>query len=212
MQEFSIIILCETRRHLVSSTLDSLKSQQGSFEVIVLDRDPAARDLPTSYPELNIRVTPIEKSLPKAMNRALKMAGGSYVQFLQAGDRYISEHGMAFLSEMATQKPPYISSREFFWLSKEKALSIGGFDETLHFVPLEEMLYRFEAAGFKPLICPRVLIDAGTKPVISVREKCRIIYRYFGWKRALHWVFFERRSQILQELKVTLKRSIGRRE
>lgn len=212
MEEFSLIILCEERPHLVGSTLDSLKNQKGSFEVLVLDRDPAARALPALYPELKIRVTPIEKSLPKAMNRALKLATGTYVQFLQPGDRYISEHGLDFLSTLTPQKPHLILSKEFSWLSREKIIDAGGFDESLHFMPLQDLLYRLENRGVKPLICPRVLIDASGPSVVAVRETCRILLRHFGWKRAFNWVFFDHRARLYGDFCKTLKRAFGKKE
>ncbi len=58
MEDFSLNLLCRGRSHLLPSTLDSLKAQNGSFEVLLIDAEGSGRleELANRYEGLNIRV------------------------------------------------------------------------------------------------------------------------------------------------------------
>jgi len=218
MQDFSLIILCAARRHLLSLTLDTLKSQKGSFEVLVIDNDPVDRvgELAANYPEFKLRVERMEGGLAEMMNRGVHEAEGIYIQFLEPGDRYISQHGLAFLSELIEKKPHLILGRgnlhdaRFFWFRREKVLQWGGFNEKFRFCPMRDLLCRFELQGAQLLVCPRVVVDSPYEPIESVRETCQILYRHFGVKRALQWVFVQNRPRFIQRAARFIKQSFWR--
>lgn len=215
MQDFSLIILCQSSPHLLSSTLDSLRMQQGNFEVILLNSASGkGEDWAKSHPELKIKMREEKgRNLAQMMNLGLQMAEGKYVQFMQPGDRYISQHGLSFLTEQMSQHPPFIEARgkteqdHSFWFLKEKVLELGGLDERLHFVPLQDLLFRFKNQKIEPLTCNRVLIDSmGTQPH-SVSETCKIIYRNFGLSYLIKWIFIQDRSQFFSRARAFLKES-----
>lgn len=101
---FTLAILVQKDRHLLPLTLDSLGGQeQGAFEVVLLDGEGSGRlsDLAERYPDLPIRVRDgAGRRLGELMNLGLEAARAPYVQFLEPGDRYISPHGLSYLSEL----------------------------------------------------------------------------------------------------------------
>ena len=108
MEDFSLIILCRKLGHLIPQTLDTLKPQKGAFEVLILDAEGTNRlgDLAKSYPELKLRILDTRGiSLAEMMNEGVGLARGKYIQFLEPGDRYISQHGLEFLSTLIERQP-----------------------------------------------------------------------------------------------------------
>lgn len=218
MEDFSLIILCRSRFHLLPMTLDTLKTQQGSFEVIVLDGEVGRLiELAKSYPDLNFRWKTTASPLSTMMNKAVQMAKGRYIQFLQPGDRYISQYGIHFLTEQIKTHPPLIMARGIapeastYWFSKEKILELGGFDERLLFCPLQDLLYRFQMKGIKPLVCRRAIVDSKTDPIGSVRETCKILYRHFGLLHVLKWIFVDR-SPSFRRVRSLIKEAFWEKE
>lgn len=221
MEDFSLIILCQARKaHLLPSTLDTLKSQQGSFEVLVVEEKQTLYPtlLASGYPELKLKVETVEGGLARMMNWGVKAATGSYIQFLEAGDRYISQHGLSFLSELIQKKPSLISGKgnlnepRFFWFEREKIIESGGFNEKLRFCAIQDLLCRFEIKGLQPLSCPRVLVDSAGDMSSSLWEHCRILYRHFGLKRALNWFFVQNRPFVIHRATRFIKQSFWQSE
>jgi glycosyltransferase involved in cell wall biosynthesis len=214
MEDFSLIILCRGQRHLLPLTLDTLKPQNGSFEVLLLDGEGSGRlsELAHSYPELKIRVQNAEaRNLAEMMNEGLGLARGKYIQFLEPGDRYISQHGLEFLSTLIKQEPHLvyahslvkggISNDEFItarfpWFLKSKLFELGGFDRRLSSCPSMDLLCRlFRDQKTQAVFCRRVLVDSDAEAEVPLRESYKILYRHFGLFRALKWLFFQDRSQ-----------------
>lgn len=193
-------------------TLDALKPQQGAFEVLLLGSSQLSEWV-KSYPELKIRWSHSECSLPQMMNEGVRLAKGKYIQFLEPGDRYISHYGIHFLTQQIDHQPPLIMARGIspetpsHWFFREKILELGGFDERLSFCPLQDLLYRFQTKGIQPLVCRRVIVDSRTDPSSSLRETCRILYRHFGLKEVLRWIFVQDHSQTIRRAKAFLKES-----
>lgn len=203
MEDFSLIILCERGRHLLPMTLDTLKSQKGSFEVLIFCEDRLG-ELSSLYPELKIRIEKPSMNRGEMMNRAIEKAKGTYVQFLESGDRYISQHGLAFLKELIQDQPPLIRDGKFFWALREKIWKEGGFKELC---PIEDLLFRFEQMGIKSLVSPRVLIDSPHEPEAPALGMAKVLYRHFGVKRVMQWFFIENRPKTLEKMSRFIKQS-----
>ena len=216
MEDFSLIILCRGRRHLLPLTLDTLKPQSGSFEVILLDGEGSGRlkeQIPL-YPELKMRVQDASgRNLAEMMNEGIGLAKGKYIQFLEPGDRYISQHGLEFLSTLIGNEPHlvYASTRaregisqgDFItarspWFLRSKILELGGFDQKLSRCPAFDLLCRlFHDQKTEAVFCRRVLIDSEGQTA-PVRETCKVLYRHFGFWHTLKWVFVQDRSQMFR--------------
>ncbi len=216
MEDFSLIILCRGRRHLLPLTLDTLKAQTGAFEVILLDGEGTGRlsELAHRYPELKIKVQEATGyTLPRMMNRGVELASGRYVQFLEPGDRYISQHGLAFLTELIGQRPYFITAQsvapdvQSHWFSRKNILESGGFDEKLSYRPLLDFLFRLQKKGETPLVCSRVIVDKVAEGAGGLTETCKILYRHFGLWHALKWIWGQDHSQLLHRAAGRIKQA-----
>ena len=197
MEDFSLNLLCRGRSHLLPSTLDSLKAQNGSFEVILLDAEGSGRlqELANRYEGLNIRVeNATTHNLAQMMNLGVKHSRGKYIQFLEPGDRYISQYGLSFLTDLIVKEPHLITARgvsleaRSHWLLRSKILELGGFDEHLIFRPMLDLLCRFEKQGIAPTVAGRVLVDTPKEAVGSLFETVKILYLHFGVAYAVRWL------------------------
>ncbi|MBU6382815.1 MAG: glycosyltransferase family 2 protein [Verrucomicrobia bacterium] len=197
MEDFSLNLLCRGREHLLPITLDSLKAQSGSFEVILLDGEGSGKLNPLikRYEGLNMRVEMGKgKSLPQLMNLGLSHSHGKYVQFLQPGELYLSQWGLSYLTELIAEEPPLIAARgvdeEIFshWFLKSRLLAFGGFNEKVQNRPLFDVLCRFRKEGIEPLQSTRALIDGIQEPNGPLLETCQILYRHFGMAYAFKWM------------------------
>ncbi|HSX11777.1 MAG TPA: hypothetical protein VLF94_08690 [Chlamydiales bacterium] len=203
MEDFSLIILCRGHRHLLPLTLDTLKPQQGSFEVLLLDGEGSGKlaEHLSRYPELKLRVQDASgRNLPQMMNEGVASARGKYVQFLEPGDRYISQHGLSFLGTLIKTEPPLIYTSSLDkdgvvlsdlmtahspCLLRSKVLELGGFDTKLSSSPTLDLLCRLQPT--QTTFCRRVLIDSPKTSPVPLWETCKILYRHFGLWRALKW-------------------------
>lgn len=174
---FSLILLVHGNRHLLPLTLDSLKVQSDArFEIILLDGEGSGR-LPSishCYPTLSIQVKDGSgKSLGEMMNLGLDAAKGKYVQFLEPGERYISQHGLSYLlqltqetgepqlvyssflkrgPDLAPQTISFSLNQELLkkgvaikssWFLKETIQQLGGFDGRFTHRPAFDLLCRY---------------------------------------------------------------------
>lgn len=224
MEDFSLIILCRGRKHLLPLTLDTLKPQGGSFEVLLLDGEGSGRlkELVQCYPELKMRIQNTSgKNLAEMMNEGLGLARGKYIQFLEPGDRYISQHGLEFLKTLIEREPhlvyahslnrggifpvDFISARSP-WFLKSKLFELGGFDRCFSFCPSMDLLCRlFRDQKTQAVFCRRVLVDAEKQPAVPLREACKILYRHFGLWHTLKWFFSHDHSQWMHRVSVFVK-------
>ncbi len=198
MEDFSLNLLCRGKSHLLPMTLDSLKVQNGLFEVILLDEEGNGKlhEIARRYTDLPIRILPGKgKSLAELMNLGLSASKGKYIQFLEAGDRYISQYGLSYLSELIAPHPPLIAARgieegtESHWFLRKKLVEMGGFNEQIIFRPLFDLLCRLQKQGVEPLLSTRVLVDEPPKKKNgSFWETCKILYRHFGLKQVAKWL------------------------
>jgi glycosyltransferase involved in cell wall biosynthesis len=218
MEDFSLNLLCRGRSHLLTSTLDSLKPQSGAFEIILLDGEGTGRlnELAARYGSLNIRVEKALKlNLAEMMNLGVSISRGKYVQFMEPGDRYISQYGLSFLTELIQNEPSCIAAKcvlqdaQSHWLLRKSILALGGFDERLSFRPMLDLLCRFEKQGIKPLLCGRVLVDSPKESMGSNFETFRVLYRHFGLKYTLKWLI-EGRSNIFRRVAAFVKDAFWR--
>ncbi len=231
MEDFSLIILCKERNHLLSLTLDTLKPQTGSFEVLLLDGEGSGKlgELIHSYPGLKMRVqNTLGKSLAEMMNEGIGLARGKYIQFLESGDRYISQHGIEHLSTLIEKEPHLvyadsltrkgISQANFImaqspWFLKSKLFEAGGFDQRLSSSPAMDLLCRlFRDRKTKAVFCRRILIDTDFHSVASIRETCKILYRHFGLWHVLKWILFQDRSHWVRRAVSFFKEAFWRNE
>jgi glycosyltransferase involved in cell wall biosynthesis len=219
MEDFSLIILCRGRRHLLPLTLDTLQPQSGAFEVILLDGEGSGRlpEIARRYPRLKIKVEDASgRALSAMMNQGLKTASGAYVQFLEPGDRYISQQGLAFLTELIIPKPPLITARgiapdaQSHWLCRQTALELGGFDERLASYPMMDFLFRLQAQGRQPLQCRRALVDAVQEERGGWAETYKILYRHFGFWKAITSLFRQSHTQLWSRATAFIKQAFWR--
>jgi len=224
MEDFSLIILCRGQKHLLPATLENLKSQKGSFEILLLDAEGSSmlKEIVDHYPDLKITTRNTKgHNLAEMMNEGLGLAKGKYIQFLEPGDRYISQHGLEFLSTLIANEPHLvyanslnrgtISSADFIstrspWFSKSKLFELGGFDKGLTECPAMDLLCRlFHDKKTQSVYCRRVLIDSDHHRTVPIKESCRILYRHFGFFHTLKWVFLQDRSQLFRRTTAFLK-------
>lgn len=223
MDDFSLIILCREKRHLLPLTLDTLIPQAASFEVILLDGEGSGRlnEHIERYPQLKMRaINASGRTLPEMMNEGIRLSNGKYVQFLEPGDRYLSQHSLSFLTTLIDKKPHLVygsslSHRDIThdelimarcpWYLRSKLLEIGGFDKKFSQLPALDLHCRLSRdTSLQTIACRRVLIDAPTAK-IPLRETCKILYRHFGFWHAFKWVFVQDRSHLFQRLVRFLK-------
>ncbi len=197
MEDFSLNLLCRNKSHLVPLTLDSLKAQNGSFEILILDGagNGKLQEILHRYEGLHIRIENCKvPSLAAMMNMGLALSRGKYVQFLQPGERYISQYGFSYLTEKIASLPAILSARGVsqescsHWFLRTKLLEMGGFNEKISTQPLFDLLCRYHKQGIDPISCNRVLVDAPIEK-IPIFETCQILYHHFGLKSALKWLF-----------------------
>lgn len=209
MEDFSLNLLCNGKSHLLPLTLDSLKNQQSSFEILILNgEEKNLEDLLQHYQGLNLRIerTPA-KNRAQMMNYGLFASRGKYIQFLEPGVCYISPQGLSYLTQQIIHLPKLIVSRGVIpearahWFLRSQLVEMGGFDEKIH-LPMFDMLCRYKKWGIEPWICERALVDLPQDP-IRVWEMCQILYRHFGLKVALDWLCQGRLH--LHRLKLFLK-------
>jgi glycosyltransferase involved in cell wall biosynthesis len=218
MEDFSLIILCREKLHLLPVTLDTLASQAGGFEVILLDGDgsPRIQEMIGMYPGLKIRVqSSIGHTLAQMMNEGVHSARGQYIQFLEPGDRYISQHGMEFLKTLIEKKPhlvyanslnkgslvpsDFISARSP-WFLKSKLFELGGFDRNLRVCPSMDILCKLRNdRKTRAVFCGRILVDLEGKSKAPLRETCKILYRHFGLWYVIKWFFTQHRERWVSE-------------
>lgn len=212
MEDFSLIILCRGHRHLLSQTLDTLKPQRGAFEVLLLDGEGSGKlaEQIQHYPELTLRVQDARgTNLAEMMNEGVECAKGKYIQFLEPGDRYISQHGLAFLGTLIKKEPHLVYANCLHcggvshfdrgilmtcspWFLKSKVLEMGGFDRTLVSNPSLDLLCRFfRRKETEAVFCQRVLIDSNTDAAVSTQETGKILYRHFGFWYAFKWIIWQ---------------------
>ncbi len=215
-------------------TLDTLRAQKGSFEVLLLDGEGSGRlaDLGKRYPELALRVEDASgRTLAEIMNRGAELSRGKYLQFIEPGDRYLSQHGLAFLSEFIQQhgEPDLIYTHSLFqgvispvdlktahspWFLRSKLLHLGGFDRHLELRPTLDFLCRLlQKPETQTLFCPRVLLDpvsarTGAKDAMSyARETCKILYRHYGFWHTMKWMFVQDPKEALRRSAAFLKQA-----
>ncbi len=207
MEDFSLIILCKRQIHLLPLTLDTLKAQKGAFEVLMLGNMKG--DLAKQYPELNLRTSKgIGNTLGELMNEAVSIAKGKYIQFLEPGDRYISQQGLEYLKTLIEDEPHLIYANSLFkggmfyantmnarsfWLLKTKFFELGGFDSRLNHPTIDFLCRLMRDQTAKSIFCKRVLIDSALPDFAPIRETCRVLYRHFGARFVVKWLLFNER-------------------
>ncbi len=100
----SVAILADNQHHLLHQTLESIDSQEErNFEVLLLDaREPYEWDpFKTTFP---LAIRHLEgKTTGAAMNQALDLCRGIYIQFLRPGERFLSRQATSYVSRLATE-------------------------------------------------------------------------------------------------------------
>ena len=202
----SIVVLVRDRPYLMKTTLDSIFSQkQQSYEVLVVENglDSLEKEFILSYP-IGKLVTSSMKSLPIMLNKGLSLAKGKYVQFIFAGQLFLSARSLSVVIPFLENESydfvysPYLrrddvptviyrpfslkelkkgnvpTRLEACWFNRETINSVQGFD------------YRYEYRYSYDLLCR--LIKLKKFNVVSVDEvltdydyyykSARILLRY----------------------------------
>jgi len=94
---FSIIILARGPIHLLPSTVDTILAQsEQAFEVVVVSKEKGTAPLSPG-----VRFVPsMSDRIPEMMNEGSRSARGRYLQFLDPGDRFLSQQGLFFLKQL----------------------------------------------------------------------------------------------------------------
>lgn len=109
---FSIVVLVPGADYLLPLTLDSIQAQtERRFEVLLVGAGELGRlrKIASSYEAFPIRVLQGGSSMA---NEGILAATGKYLQFLQPGDRFLSQGGLAYLQELISdsQEPHFVYS------------------------------------------------------------------------------------------------------
>lgn len=108
----SIITVCYNAEREIVATLESVKMQTFTeYEYIIIDgasKDNTLKVISQSGVEPTHLVSERDKGIYDAMNKALALAKGEYLMFLNAGDSLYSETTLQQIAEVAKQKPDVI--------------------------------------------------------------------------------------------------------
>lgn len=108
----SIITVCYNAEREIVATLESVKQQTFTeYEYIIIDgasKDSTLSVISKSGVEPTHLVSERDKGIYDAMNKALALAHGEYLMFLNAGDSLYSETTLQQIAEVAKQKPDVI--------------------------------------------------------------------------------------------------------
>lgn len=100
----SIAILADSHHHFLFQTLESLAQQEEkNFEVVVLDAREAYDwiNYQSSFPISHYKME--GKTSGAAMNQALSLSRGAYIQFLRPGERLLSRQATSYIGQLATE-------------------------------------------------------------------------------------------------------------
>lgn len=185
---FSFITPVSDAKHLLEPTLDSLRLQtERRFEIVLIDGIGHGKleELIKPYEDLKIHIYPASGLTgSEMMNQGLKLAKGKYIQFLSAGDRYLSQEGLSYLLDLTKGDPHLIysgflirgSETTLFpldrttlqkgvfskdsWFLKQAVIDLGGLDATFPYRAAFELLCRlFLGANVRAVCSRRVLTD-----------------------------------------------------
>ncbi len=210
---FSLVLLVRKNRHLLTSTLDTLQSQtKKDFEILLLDGEGSGKlsAIVKGYPSLTIRLHDSKsKNLSGMMNQGVDLAKGLYIQFLEAGDRYLSQHGISYLKNLIDEahlpalvytglleKNRMIDANFQYhssWFLKKTIREMGGFDSRLSHRPAFDLICRYllkEEENGK-VYSRHVLIDPEPQKIHTLgffKETWLILFRNFGLLSAFRWI------------------------
>lgn len=100
----SIAILADSQHHFLYQTLESLSCQEElNFEVLLLDVRDSCEWINYKSP-FRLDVCKMEgRTSGAAMNQALALCRGLYIQFLRPGERFLSRQATAYISQLASE-------------------------------------------------------------------------------------------------------------
>ena len=200
---FTLAIFTPTRGFLLSETLDTLRAQSDrDFEVFLLSDKKGTyfERVVEQYPEIQFQIIEAKaKNRPSMMNQALRQSRGKYIQFLDSGDRYLSQSGLSFLRNLIEEnkypeliyfgfllrqtglapranfsllnlKRGSIPLAKSSWFFKEALLKVGGFDEKLAFGSSFDLYCRLlKDESSRVVFCKRILTDS--EPIYSFAKE-----------------------------------------
>ncbi len=100
----SVVILADSQHHFLHQTLESLSCQEEqNFEVLLLDARDSWEWI--HYKSLfRLDLCKMEgKTAGAAMNQALNLCRGLYIQFLRPGERFLSHQATAYIAQLASE-------------------------------------------------------------------------------------------------------------
>ena len=107
MALFSIITVCYNAQEVIGNTIKSTLNQSfHDFEYVIVDGDsqdntfPSIQKIVSAYVQRNIKiVSEPDKGIYDAMNKATRMASGTYCLFMNAGDTFHSDDVLEKVAE-----------------------------------------------------------------------------------------------------------------
>lgn len=107
MFKFTIVTVVYNAEDLVEDTIKSVLNQSyKDFEYIIIDGNSKDRTLEivNKYSnDINLIISEPDGGIYDAMNKAIKLAKGKYINFLNAGDTYINSDVLGKVSDIFTK-------------------------------------------------------------------------------------------------------------
>lgn len=114
----SIITVSFNDLNGLKKTVDSVWSQQGvAFEHIIIDggsADGSALYIQSISDRLTFGVSEKDKGVFDAMNKGLRQASGTYVLFMNSGDRFYKEDSLSIISKGIADSVDFVYGNVFF--------------------------------------------------------------------------------------------------
>lgn len=118
---FTIVTVCYNAEKCVRNTIENVLSQQRDlFEYIIIDgasKDKTMDIIDEYRNHIDIIVSESDTGIYDAMNKAIDMANGDYINFMNAGDGFVGQEVLKDVSSLINaDKPDVVFGHEVLWL------------------------------------------------------------------------------------------------
>jgi glycosyltransferase involved in cell wall biosynthesis len=101
--KFSIVTVCLNAEEVIEATIRSVLDQvYSNTEYIIIDGlsvDHTLRIIKKYENDIDVIISEKDSGIYDAMNKAIRLCTGGYIQFLNAGDRFLHDHVLAIVSD-----------------------------------------------------------------------------------------------------------------
>ena len=114
---FSILTVCYNAREVIEDTILSVVNQNfDQIEYIIIDggsTDGSLEIIKKYKDKIDIFISEDDKGIYDAMNKGLRLANGQFVNFLNAGDSFVSKNILVDIAYQINKNKPQIISGDF---------------------------------------------------------------------------------------------------